>query len=424
MNSLAPSFQKRIDSLRLRIEELSSLRNTVALPPLHDISPKQWSVIESELKTSETRLLRRLKRVSRAHLPHLHNSRAARSLNSLLGEIELEMSKTFTVFDTFMDILTQRHTPELGQLLAGCDVLALSALKKDHPALALIEPPLVFCDRGFGASTLREGIRLPGRGYNPMPLIQIPYSRLQEKCNLTSIFHEAGHEAMVRLEMVKALPEAFREALRRAGAPASIRNLYALWSSEIGPDFWTFGCCGFAEAATIREILALPASYVFRVSWGDPHPPPFLRALISFDWCRQVWGSGLWDDWQQEWLALYPLKDAPSEMRSVLRQAMRYVPIIGRVLLHERFPTLNNRALIDLFHLSEVAPAELRRIAESLKQGALNLKNLSPSTQLATFRYLKEQSPPCEKKLDSVMTKWLVKLGDQKKSKKSLHQHN
>jgi hypothetical protein len=414
MKSIAASFQRRFASLRLRIESLSLLRKTVSLPAEHDIRERQWLVIESELKAVEIRLSRRLKRVTKEYLPQLNRPEAAGILNSLFGEIELEMARTYTVFDTYVDVLTQRNTPELGGLLAGCDVLALDAIRKNHPALQIVEPPLVYCDRGFGASTLREGVKLPGRGYNPTPLIQIPYSRLKEKCNLTSIFHEAGHEAMVRLKLREALPKALSVALKKANAPTTLQDLFALWCSEIGPDFWTFGSCGMAEAATIREILALPPNHVFRIIWGDPHPPPYLRALIGFDWCRQMWGKGWWDAWEQEWLELYPLKQAPIEVRELLEKARKYVPIVGRVLLQTKFRTLNGKTLPDLFNLPALAPAELKRIWQNAAQGKLNLKGLSPATQLAVFRFFKETGTP-EEKLDKTMTEWLVRLGSKKK---------
>lgn len=414
MSKTYHSFERRVASLRLRIEDLSSLRKTVALPANRDIDERQWFVVETELKAVEIRLSRRLKRVAREYFSQLENAEAARILNGLLGEIELEMSRSFTVFDTYMDVLTQRHTPELGLLLAGCDVLALDALKKEHPALQIIEPPLVFCDRGFGASTLREGIKFPGRGLNPTPLIQIPYSRLKEKCNLTSIFHEAGHEAMVRLKLTEALPKAMSAALKSVNAPTTLRDLFALWCSEIGPDFWTFLSCGMAEAATIREILALPSAHVFRIVWGDPHPPPYLRALIGFEWCRQVWGDGLWDAWEKEWLELYPLGQAPIEIRELLEKARKYVPKVAGVLLRTKFQTLNGKTLPDLFDFKALAPAELKRILKTSENGKLNLKGLSPSVQLAVFRLAKEEGA-AEARLDKTMTEWLLRLGSQRK---------
>lgn len=413
MNLFADSFQRRIASLRLRIEGLSSLRKTISLPAKHDISERQWFAIESELKAVEIRLSRHLKKAAKEFLPLLNDGKSSRIFNGMLGKIELEMAKAYTVFDTYMDILTQRNTPELGALLAGCDALALDAVRKNHPALQIVEPPLVYCDRGFGASTLREGVRFPGRGYNPTPLIQIPYSRLNEKCNLTSIFHEAGHETIVRLQLNTALPKAVSAAMERANAPDSIRDLFALWCSEIGPDFWTFCSCGIAEAATIREILNLPPSHVFRIVWSDPHPPPYLRALITFDWCRQVWGNGVWDDWEREWLALYPLSEAAPDTRRLLATARNFIPVLGRTLLKTKFRTLNGKTLPELFDLSAVAPSELKRIFRESEKGKLNLKGLSPSVQLAMFRLLKEQGMP-EEKLDKAMTEWLVNLGKNK----------
>lgn len=413
MNTTAENFKRRAASLRMRVEDLSGLRKTVSLPAAHDIGERRWFVIETELKAVEIRLSRRLKRVTKEYFSQLNDKKSARILNSLFGEIELEMAKTYTVFDTFMDVLTQRNTPELGGLLAGCDALALDAIRKNHPALQIVEPPLVYCDRGFGASTLREGIRLPGRGLNPTPLIQIPYSRLKEKCNLTSIFHEVGHEALVRLKLNTALPQALTAALKRVNAPAAVRDLYALWCSEIGPDFWTFCSCGVAQTATIREILALPPHHVFRVVWSDPHPPPFLRSLISFEWCRQVWGSGIWDEWEKEWLEFYPIKDAAPVVRDLLIQARQFIPVVGRVLLTTKFKTLSGKTLPELFDLSKVAPTELKRILNTSEKGKLNLKGLSPSAQLAVFRMLKEEGKS-EEKLDKMMTEWLLKLGNKK----------
>jgi hypothetical protein len=414
------NFRSRIESLRLRIESLSGLRKSVALPPAHDISERQWFVIESELKAVEIRLLRRLKKLNRTYLPQLEKTGAARDLNAGLGEIELEMSKAFAFFDTYADLLTQRLMPEIGRLLAGCDVLALEALKKDHPALAIVEPPLVYCDRGFGASTLREGVTLPGRGYNPMPLVQIPYSRLKEKCNLTSIFHEAGHEAMVRLNLVTSIPKAFAQALGKAGASSVVRDSFALWSSEIGPDFWAFCSCGIAQTATIKEILALPPGQVFRIPWGDPHPPPYLRALLTFDWCRQVWGGGIWDDWEREWLDLYPMQNAPVELREIIGEMRRFVPIIGRVLLKAKFRALNGKPIPELFNLAAIAPSVLKNVLKNSEDEKLNLKGLSPATQLSVFRIFKEEKKIEEEKLDKIMTGWLLKLGEQKQQQQKI----
>jgi hypothetical protein len=410
MRDYAKQLYRRVESLRLRIENLAALRVLVALPPELDISARQWNLLEAELKVIAARLLSPLNRGARAYLEQSQNRLAAQALNALLGKCELELSKAYTFFDTYMDVLTQRRTPELGRLLAGCDVLAHDGLKKNHPALALIEAPLVYCDRGFGASTLREGIRIAGRSVNPMPLVQIPYSRLKEKYNLTSILHEVGHEAMVRLGLRTALPKAFRQALARAGAPAAIQDLFALWSTEIGPDFWTFCCCGLGAAGALREILALPPQHIFHLSWTDPHPMPYLRILLATDWCRQQWGSGLWDEWEKEWQTLYPLPLASSEAQEFLVQGLKYLPVISRVLLHGRFPSLHGKTIPSYFNFEVLSPIELQRRLPSKQQRTLNLKGLPPAAQLAVFRLVKEQGTLAEAQLDEVMKHWLLRL--------------
>ncbi|NOT46925.1 MAG: hypothetical protein HOP17_04145 [Acidobacteria bacterium] len=408
------SLERRIDAQRIRIEALSSLRETVSLPPHLDITKRQWRTLEAELKVVETRLIRRLKRGSRAYLAQPADIIAARAVNSLLGELELEMTRAFTFFDTFMDILTQRHTPELGRLLAGCDVLALDAIRKPHPALSIVEQPIVGCDRGFGAKTFREYVRFPGGGYNPMPLVQIPYSRLKEKYNLTSVLHEIGHEAMVRCGLKKALPQALRSGLRRAGAPLAVCDLFSLWSSEIGPDFWSFCGSGLAHAGAIKEILALPSGHAFRISWSDTHHPPYLRALMCFDWCRQVWGSGIWDRWEREWRDLYPVDSAPPATRDLVRKLTHYVPTVGAILLRTRFRSLNRKRIPDLFDLSSLAPSELKHRIGPANAGNIDLSGMPSSSHLAVFRLIKEQGKLNEESLDAVMTQWLLRLAERR----------
>ena len=409
------SLGRRIEAQRIRIEGLSSLREIVSLPPHLDITKRQWRILESELNAVETKLMRRLKRGATAYLSQARNPAAARALSSLLGEIELEMTRAFTFFDTFMDILTQRHTPVLGRQLAGCDVLALDGIRKPHPALSIVEAPIVGCDRGFGAKTFREYVRFPGGSYNPMPLVQIPYSRLKEKYNLTSILHEVGHEVMVRCGLRSALPSALRSGLVKAGAPAEIGDLFALWSSEIGPDFWAFCGSGPAQAGAIKEILALPAAHVFRISWTDPHPPPYLRALISFDWCRRVWGSGIWDRWEKEWCDLYPIDAAPNGTRDLIRKISSFIPAVSGILLRTKFRSLNGKRIPDLFNFSILAPSEIKRRAGSSGSGNIDLRGMPPSSHLAVFRFIRERGEMDEESLDGVMTHWLLKLAENRK---------
>jgi hypothetical protein len=400
--------------LGVRIRALGKLRKLVNLPPKQDITARQWSVLETALSVSVDRLLSRLKQGAVEHFPHLQNPHTTIQLNSLLGGLELDLSKAFTFFDTYTDVLTQRTTSPLGSLLAGCDVLAWDALKKDHPALDNVEPPLVYCDRGFGASILREEVRLPDGTPNPMPLIQIPYSRLKEKYNLTSIHHEVGHQALKRTGLQAAIPKALRAALARAGASETIQQMFSLWSSEIGPDFWAFCCTGIAQPAATREILALPPAHVMRVSGSDPHPPPYVRVLLCLEWTRHVWGRGEWDSWERQWEQCYPLELAPARTQQVLREARTYIPIVSSTLLNTKFRVLDGRMIPDLFDMTALAPWRLQAVAATARSGCLNLSGLSPSAQLAVFRVVRDRGEWTEEQINRVMSKWLRKLGQRR----------
>lgn len=409
--TLSRNLQRRFMSVASKVRLLSSLRESVGLRIEYDISENQWSAIESPLRAIEAKLHTTLKRKGGRLLGSIHDPGSRKELTRLLGNMELTLSKYFTYFDTFVDLLSQRHLPEMGLLLGGCDVLAWDSLKKDHPALSIIEEPLVSFNRGFGASILREGVRLPDGTPNPLATIQIPYTKLRDKYNLTSVVHETGHSAMVQLDLIHALPDAVRGALSAAGASKKLRKLYGLWCKEIGPDFWGFCNCGAAQASSVMEILTLPASRVFRISPADPHPPPFLRVLLACEWCRHEWGRGDWDNWEREWVNTYPLEEAPEKYRAILTSGLKFLPAVSRALFRTRFRMLGNRTIPSLFDIESVSPVRLNRIIEAAEaDGILDLSQLTPCGQLALFRMLRNRSKISEKSLDRLMSTWLITL--------------
>lgn len=402
------SLASRYQAATRKVNLLTSLRETVALAPGCDILPAQWAAIDSPLAAAAARLTALLKQAEERFLPRLHDASARRRLNAFLGKLEVVLSRSLSFFDTFVDILSQRHLPEVGVLLRGCDALAYDALRRDHPALTTLEPPLVYLDRGFGASTLRQGLAVSGRELNPVQTIQIPYTKLREKYNLTSVIHEVGHAAMARLGLTTALPEALGDALARAGAPQPLSSLFRLWSREIGPDFWVFCNCGSAAAWSVRDILSLDPARVLEVSLTDPHPPPYLRVLLAFEWCRQQWGRGDWDVWAEEWTALYPLEGATPRSRQLLVLAERWLPTVARTLLGAGFTVLDHRPLTSLFQMDALAPTRIaRRIQEALRTSVLDLSGLSPCGQLAVFNGLRARGVLPAAALDRLMTRWL-----------------
>ena len=413
------SLTKRYESLLRRINTLSSLRTLINFTETEDISKRQWSSIESSLFEAQAQLSSRLKNAGRKYLPFLHNNEDAAKFNFIMGKIDLDLSNYIIFFDTYLDILSQRKISSLGRILAGCDVIAWDALNKDNPVLSAAEHPVLSFQRGLGALIIRVNVTFPGGIRNPLPLIQIPYSRLASKHDLTSIVHEIGHEVTARLGLVHLLPKVFRKVLSTAGASENLVDLFELWTSEIGPDFWTFCNCGAAQTSSIKEMLSLPQSYVFHFSIMDPHPPPSHRVLLSIEWCRQQWGRGDWDIWEEEWRRFYPIEHARSETKATLEEAKIYLPEISKALFQTRFKVLNGRRLIDLFDMSALNPSRLERIVRSKDFEAQILRLNSPCVQLAAFRLLRDKRMFSEEFIDKLMTRWLIYLGENKSGKTS-----
>jgi hypothetical protein len=398
---------RRVDSLLARVEALRHLRRLVALPPDRDLSERQWAAIEAELGALARTIETRLRTAARRFEPE-RGRQAARALFGELAELELRTAEAYAFFDTFMDVLTQRLAPELGHQLKGCDALAADALDRDHPALRLAGEPIVYCNRGFGAAIIRSGVMLSEAGRNPVPLIQLPYARLQEKHNLASLLHETGHEALVRLRIRSRLVRAMRRRLDGQVRP-ELRDHLARWTLELAPDFWAFGCTGAAQAATVRDVLAVPAPHALSVTHGV-HPPPYLRVLFSFHWSRAAYGRGPWDDWEAEWRASYRLADAPAGSRELLRDAERVIARASGVFFEERLGPLGNRPLVDLFDLEAVAPARLAAQMRGQCDDSPRFARLRPAQQLAVFRLLRERSHVSDRRLDRAMTRWLLRL--------------
>ena len=403
------SLLMKVESIQARARLLMGLRNMVGLKPDQDISPFQWEVLESQLTAVSNTVRERLRAITDRFLSEQHDPRMRQKFIDHLGEMELELTSAYLFYDTYMDILTQRLSDNLGPLLKGCDAIAANALQRSFLAETTVAP-LVYCDRGFGASTLREGVLLSKSILNPISFIAIPYSRINEKYNLISINHEVGHQTLIKLNMVGLWQQVFKEALKRANASPIIQDLYANWSKEIVPDFWAFCLSGMAQTCSIRDILVLPTRMMFSISGLQPHPPSYLRFLVSVECCRHLWGKGDWDEWEDDWVELYPMDNLDSMTRQLIITAKSFIPVVVKAMFQTRFKKLNNKALTDLFALEEVSPQTLDKF--STLEGVLSesFKSLSIGAQLAVFRLLREKRKVKLVHIDSMMDIWLKGL--------------
>jgi hypothetical protein len=370
MAARAYDLRRRIDGMAQRIDALTGLRRLVDNQGSSVLSPTQWRAVEQCLAGAANTHRLALKQLARHYLPVANIAGAARICNEKLGQQELHLAVSFDVFDTFADIITQRLSPRLGPMLADCDALAKDALKRDIPALQIIEDPIVYCDRGFGASTLREGVTLPDGNPNPVPLIQIPYTRLAEPLHLTSVIHEVGHEIAVRLSLIPVFANLARRVCQGLGIPSRIGESYAYWMSELVPDFIGFCASGLAQPASIREILALPPADVFRFDSLDPHPPPYLRVLMSFAWSRITWGRGLWDGWEEMWQDFYPVECLAPDKAEVFRQFQKVIQPLAECMMTVRLQAVGGIRISELYSTIDAHPASFNLAGSADGRGA------------------------------------------------------
>ncbi|WP_347157545.1 hypothetical protein [Pontibacter chitinilyticus] len=403
------SILLKIDSLRTRARLLTNLRKMLSLQPRQDISAAQWEVLESQLSSVSNRIRQKLRIYADKYYSERNNIQVRQLLINYLGELEVELTTAYEFYDTYMDILTQRLSNEIGPKLQGCDMIAAYALHRGDVA-DITANPLVYCERGFGASTLRESVPIIRHTPNPIPFIAIPYSRISEKYNLISIFHEVGHQALVKLNMVALWQQVFYLSAKKAGGSPLLCKLYANWSKEVVPDFWAFCLAGMAQTCSIRDVLILPYPQMFSISTIQPHPPSYLRFLISIACCRRLWGNGDWSDWEKEWIALYPLDKLDDTTRKVIQEARALIPVIANALLQTTFKKLNHKPLTALFELDTLAPALLKKMASVEAVNSPAFKKQSIGFQLAVFRLMREERTIRQAEIDELMDRWLTGL--------------
>jgi hypothetical protein len=409
--STSSFFINKIESLRMRAKALNNLQADVVFTPERDLKKEQWDALNAQLSSIANGLLQKLRTCTDRFLSDTENPAIKKQLVLQLGNLEWEITRSYTFYDTYMDLLTQRLSKPIGELLKGCDVIAMDGISRGFLADITL-PPIVYCDRGFGASTGREGINIADGIPNPIQFIAIPYARLLEKYNLISVYHEIGHQALIKLNMVALLQKVFDEQLTKIGASQLMKTLFVNWTKELGPDFWAFCLTGMAHTCSLRDVLFLPHNQVTFVSTAQQHPPAYIRFLASVHWCRHIWGKGDWDDWEKEWKETYPVHATDSITQEVLQTAERLLPLSAKIFCETKFKKFDSKPITSLFSINTLSPVTLKKLALNQVTASSAFNKLPIGVQLATFRLMRENRKhklPC---LDKLMTTWLKTIAN------------
>jgi hypothetical protein len=297
--------------------------------------------------------------------------------------LKLRFNSILDQLDIFADVLSQRAEHDVGVWTSGLDVLAedgISTLKK------LTELPsfVVYLDRGHGAAIRRARTRLPGGDMNPVGVIQIPRERMVGSGIASSLIHEVGHQAASLMDLVPTLKKRLA-AVQQQRKDTVAWRYFERWISEIIADVWATGHLGVTATLGLMSVVTLPSYFQFRIDLKDPHPPPYVRVLLSCAFGKRLFPHPQWDKLCGLWKTFYPVHELKRELVMVLNDIEKETPAFVDLVIHHATKEMQGRRLIDLFPARERQPAQLKELYQLWKAKKLSLYTLPPALVFAVL---------------------------------------
>ncbi|PEN11302.1 hypothetical protein CRI94_16055 [Longibacter salinarum] len=342
------------------LDRLSRVKPFALLMPMTPAAapgPVTQQAIERYLVQGRKHLRRRVEEYLRWLDSPTGRRTSANRAHGRFVHLKLMFNRVLTQFDLFADVLTQRSEHDHGARLGGLDTVAARALALPG---APYRPPPVLCylDRGQGAAIRRARTRLPGGGRNPVAIIRVPRERMIGSGIASSLLHEVGHQGAALLDLVSSI----RYDLNRRSRSEAIWIYWERWISEIIADLWAIAQLGVGSTLGLMGVVALPRAFVFRLGADDPHPPPWVRVLLSCEMGRQLFPDPQWDRLEASWHRYYPLREARKRERNVFAAVHRHMPTFVRALRSHRPARMKGRALETLFPVPERQPRLFRSL--------------------------------------------------------------
>ena len=229
-----------------------------------------------------------------------------------------------------------------------------------------IESPLAltYQDKGLGASILRAGIRLWDQSH-PSPAAAIKLTR-HNLSFPTALFHETSHQVAALCGLNHEVGLRLYEAIEPDSKP--LASLVSSWASEMVADVHAVHHAGWAPVAALANVVDGSSSSVFRIRYGDPHPPAFVRTILNVRLCNALFGSGPWDQIESAWLERHAIDDAGSA-GLITRDALSAIDRIIQVIVGP-MRSLGGASISEILDPNRVSPAGLsdleRQAGESL----------------------------------------------------------
>jgi hypothetical protein len=258
---------------------------------------------------------------------------------------------TERVWDFYFELFGQRQGA-YGEWLFSCDRIALDCYRHVFMHLGSVTsipspPPFAYMRTGFSPATYRRNIPLRklGRQLNPFPLVQLPYHRLVNPWTMGAILHEVSHNLQNELGLEVAVPRAILEALRNAGVPEEVAQVWARWNREIFGDM--LGCLlgGEAFVASLMDVIGRAPDQALAYSPHGVHPTPYLRTFLSTELLDRMGFPATARAYRRAWRTLYPSTSGTSIPPAVLRTWPEAVRVVVEAVCYTPFETLGGKSL-------------------------------------------------------------------------------
>jgi hypothetical protein len=327
--------------------------------------------------------------------------------------VRLRFNDVTSQVDMFSEVITQRSEHDTGVWLAGLDVLAADALRIPG---GYFDPPELVCylARGPGAAIRRARTRLPGGGASPVAIVRVPRERMVGHGIASSLVHEVGHQAAALLGLVESLRERVRGVL--AGAAGTARAAWGAWErwiSEIIADLWSVATLGIGSTLGLIGVVSLPAWFVFRANFDDPHPMPWIRVKLSCALGDALYPGPEWARLAALWEALYPQDELVPEQRTTLAALEATFPELVTLLVEHRPTTLRGRSIREVMPIDERTPERLGAIWHACRRAHGRILELAPSLAFAVLgqaRARGELSAEAEARtVERLLTYWAMR---------------
>lgn len=285
-------------------------------------------------------------------------------------------------FDIFSEALSQRSEAGNGIWLAGLDVVSRDAL--EVPGVSQAPPVICYLARGPGAAIRRARTRLPGGEANPVAVIRVPRERMVGSGIASSLVHEVGHQGAALLDLVASLREDLF-ADRPPAASARAWSLWRRWISEIVADLWSIARVGATSTAGLIGVVSLPASFVFRVVAGDPHPAPYVRVKLSAAIGNALYPHPQWGRLVKMWQSFYDVTRLVPARQQIFAELEATIPAFVERLLAHRPKSLNGKTLGEALRDPDRQPERLAALFDAWSARPALMRQAAPTLAFAVL---------------------------------------